>query len=291
MCIRDSYTKSEYEIPMRDGAKLFTAVYVPKDASSTYPILLNRTPYSVAPYGVSNFKDSLGPSPRVSVYLVAVAILLTCAGLIVASPETSPRAPGALRSLRPQVALPRNVRRMLPVGIAVFLSTWAVGAFYQAFVPSLAADQLHTTRATVVGLMFAAYMAPSVLGAPIGGRLRVATGQRLGMVIFLVGLTGIIGALAMASPAGFIAFSVLAGIGQGIGVSASIRGLLHGTTTADRAPIFATVYLLCYLGAALASGVSGQLTHTFTLLQLAIGYGLVAVIATALTLVAARDPR
>ena len=61
--IRATFTKYEYQIPMRDGVKLFTSVYVPKDTSTTYPILLNRTPYSVAPYGVSNYKDSLGPAP------------------------------------------------------------------------------------------------------------------------------------------------------------------------------------------------------------------------------------
>jgi len=59
---RAHYTKYEYEIPMRDGKKLFTSVYVPKDTSQPYPILLSRTPYSVAPYGADNYKPSLGPS-------------------------------------------------------------------------------------------------------------------------------------------------------------------------------------------------------------------------------------
>ncbi|HEY8078362.1 MAG TPA: CocE/NonD family hydrolase [Labilithrix sp.] len=48
---REQYTKYEYNVPMRDGVKLFTAVYVPKDRSRTYPILMTRTPYSVQPYG------------------------------------------------------------------------------------------------------------------------------------------------------------------------------------------------------------------------------------------------
>ena len=55
--IREHYTKYEYRIPMRDGAKLFTVAYVPKDASRTYPIMLHRTPYSVAPYGIDNYPD------------------------------------------------------------------------------------------------------------------------------------------------------------------------------------------------------------------------------------------
>ena len=62
--IKANYTKSEYQIPMRDGVRLFTAVYVPKDASAanTYPILFNRTPYSVRPYGSDNYPPRLGPS-------------------------------------------------------------------------------------------------------------------------------------------------------------------------------------------------------------------------------------
>jgi putative CocE/NonD family hydrolase len=63
--IRETYSKYEYHIAMRDGVKLFTAVYVPKDVASdgkTYPILMERTPYNVAPYGIDEFPANLGPS-------------------------------------------------------------------------------------------------------------------------------------------------------------------------------------------------------------------------------------
>jgi uncharacterized protein len=60
--IKAHYTKYEYQIPMRDGVKLFTAVYVPKDQSQHYPILLQRTPYSVRPYGADQYPSTLGPS-------------------------------------------------------------------------------------------------------------------------------------------------------------------------------------------------------------------------------------
>lgn len=59
--IRANYTKYEYLIPMRDGVKLFTAVYVPKDDARTYPLMLIRTPYSVAPYGPDKYPDNLRP--------------------------------------------------------------------------------------------------------------------------------------------------------------------------------------------------------------------------------------
>jgi putative CocE/NonD family hydrolase len=60
--IKDNYVKKEYHITMRDGVKLFTSVYIPKDAAQPYPLLLMRTPYSVAPYGEDKFRRSLGPN-------------------------------------------------------------------------------------------------------------------------------------------------------------------------------------------------------------------------------------
>lgn len=63
---RQHYTKHEYLVPMRDGVKLFTAVYTPKDRSKTYPILMRRTPYSLAPYGVDRYPEALAPSPELA---------------------------------------------------------------------------------------------------------------------------------------------------------------------------------------------------------------------------------
>jgi uncharacterized protein len=60
--VKAHYTKTEQTISMRDGVKLFTSIYVPKDKSKKYPIMLNRTPYSVAPYSPSDYKTALGPS-------------------------------------------------------------------------------------------------------------------------------------------------------------------------------------------------------------------------------------
>ncbi|MDR1938235.1 MAG: CocE/NonD family hydrolase [Tannerellaceae bacterium] len=60
--IREHFIKMERRIPMRDGKKLFTSIYIPKDQSRKYPVLLNRTPYSVKPYGEEEYKTSIGPN-------------------------------------------------------------------------------------------------------------------------------------------------------------------------------------------------------------------------------------
>ena len=61
--VKAHYTKTEQLIPMRDGVKLFTSIYVSKDTAQKYPIMLIRTPYTVAPYGTDAYKENLGPSP------------------------------------------------------------------------------------------------------------------------------------------------------------------------------------------------------------------------------------
>ena len=57
-----NYSKIERQIPMRDGVKLFTSIYYPKDSSENHPILMERTPYSCAPYG-EELQEFLGFLP------------------------------------------------------------------------------------------------------------------------------------------------------------------------------------------------------------------------------------
>lgn len=62
--VREKYTKHEALVPMRDGVKLFTSIYQPKETQEKLPILMLRTPYTVAPYGVDNYRQSLGPNRK-----------------------------------------------------------------------------------------------------------------------------------------------------------------------------------------------------------------------------------
>lgn len=60
--VADNYSKKEVDIVMRDGVKLHTTIYSPKDTSKKYPILMQRTPYSSRPYGVGKHKSKIGPN-------------------------------------------------------------------------------------------------------------------------------------------------------------------------------------------------------------------------------------
>ena len=99
--IKSLYTKYEYRIPMRDGVKLFTAVYVPKDSSQKYPLLLKRTPYSCKPYGVDQYAPKIGPSDQ-----------LVKSGYIFVNQDVRGRwmSEGELVNMRPHVVDKRSPR-------------------------------------------------------------------------------------------------------------------------------------------------------------------------------------
>lgn len=232
-----------------------------------------------------------GPRPTTTVFLVGAGAMTLCLIALAIAPETGPRLRGALASLRPRVAVPAAARQLLPALAAVVVSTWAMGSFYQAFGPSVVADGLGTDDAVVFAVVFSAYMLPSVLGAPIGGRMRAATAQRTGMTVFAIGVLGVLTALALDSVVLFIAASVVAGAGQGMAMSASVRSVLSTATPAETAPTMAAVYLLSYSGAMAASLISGQLTRWYGVEQIVIGYGVLAVAAAVVTALCAREPR
>ncbi|TVZ53417.1 CocE/NonD family hydrolase [Dokdonia sp. Hel_I_53] len=60
--VEENYTKKEVQIEMRDGIKLHTTIYSPKDTTRTYPILMQRTPYSCKPYGEDEYRTKIAPN-------------------------------------------------------------------------------------------------------------------------------------------------------------------------------------------------------------------------------------
>jgi MFS family permease len=232
-----------------------------------------------------------GPAPRTLIYLVAAGVLLACAVLIVAARETVARQAGAIAGLRPQVRIPAAARGLLPAASATFVATWALGGFYQAFGPSVAADQLGTKSTLIAAVVFASLMAPSAIGAPLAGRATPARAQRIGMVVFVGAVVAILLSLHAGAVVPFIIASAVAGAAQGTTFAGSMRALLAHATAAERAGILSAIYLISYSAAAIPGLIAGQLSRSLSLFDIALGYGALAALACAITLVAAREPR
>jgi MFS family permease len=232
----------------------------------------------------------LAPLPRLLVFVIAGALLLLCIVGIALAPETVRPAAGAWRSLRPRFDLPPAARRFVPAAAAVSVATWAFGGYYQSFGPSVAADDLGSGSALVAAAVFASYMAPSVFGGPIAGRLRPAASQRAGMALVVAAAAGLLFAIAAGSAAFFISAGVIGGFGMGLSTAGSMRALLPEAAPHQRAGLLALVYGASYLGAAVPSLVAGQLSRTVDLFAITCGYAVLAALALVVVLMTARNP-
>jgi MFS family permease len=229
-----------------------------------------------------------GPAPRQLVYLLTVALLAVCAVLLLMSPETVTRTRGVVASLQPRLAVPAEVRPLLPAAAAVFVSTWALGGFYQAFSPSVAADNLGTTNTLIAAAVFASFMAPNAIGGPLTGRLSPPAAQRAGIAVFALAVIGIVLSLRAGAVVPAIVCGLVAGTAQGAAFTASMRAMLARVSPAQRSGLLATVYLISYSGAAIPGLIAGRLSTTFTLIEIAAGYAALAVVACAVTVAVPR---
>jgi MFS family permease len=240
---------------------------------------------------ISGSLVQFAPYQRVLCYVFILVVLTICTILIAYSEETVQKTPGLLKSLKPKFSLPIKSKKFFPIAAVTFVSTWAMGAFYQAFGPSIAVDQLGTHNTLIIAILFGSYLLPSAIGGPISAKLEPADAQRFGMFCFSIGVMGIIFSLKISSLWLFILSSAVAGASQGAVLTGSIRSVMKDVTIQERAGILSLIYATSYAGAAIPSFIAGQMSHYMDLFHVSIFYGVLAISACILTLIFARKPK
>ena len=184
----------------------------------------------------------------------------------------------------------KKIHCLLPAASCTFLGTWAIGGFYQAFSSSMAAEQLRTTNTLVAAAVFACMMAPNEIGGSLAGRLKSDSAQCIGMSAFFLCVVAILVSLKVCAVIPFLIASVFAGVAWDAVFIGSMRGLLDKTSPEDRAGVLSAIFLISYSGAAVPNLIVGRLSSTFSLFEIAVGYGLLVTIACMITLfTASRD--
>jgi hypothetical protein len=110
------------------------------------------------------------------------------------------------------------------------------------------------------------------------------------MVIFFLALVVILASLRLGTIVPFLIASAIAGAAQGATFAGSLRALLPVAAPAERAGLLSVVYLISYSGAAIPGLIAGQVSRTFSLFEIALGYGALAGLACIITPTAARNP-
>jgi MFS family permease len=208
---------------------------------------------------LSSFAVQWLPAPTVLVYLVLIGVLAAQALGVVLLPETSPRAPGARRSLVPRLALPAQTRRPLLAAAPVLFAVWALAGFYGSLGPSLIARLVGSTAVVDAGLGIGLLAGVAALTTYVLRATPASTVMLIGTSSLIAGVSAVLLSLSGDSTIGFFAGTSLAGVGFGAGFQGGIRLVAPLALPHQRAGVLSVLFTVSYLGLgipAIAAGVA-----------------------------------
>ncbi|MBP0460611.1 MFS transporter [Streptomyces montanisoli] len=198
-----------------------------------------------------------GPAPTRLVYALLFAALVPAALAVARMPETSPRRPGAVASLRPRVSMPAHLRADIVPLVPAMIATWALGGMYLSLGPSVAAELLglrnHLVGGVVVTLLAGTgALAVSLLRSRSGSWLLAPSSAMLGLGT-LISLAGVSQHLAWVAAAG----TVVAGLGFGASALATFATFARIARPHERSEVFALANVINYLGNSVPAVLGG----------------------------------
>jgi len=218
------------------------------------------------------------PAPTELTYIVLAALLVVAFLTLVFTPDVADRVPGALRSLRPVVHLPRESRAAFTTYLPGFLGSWGLGGLCLGLGPSVVAAVLGLTDHVVGGLVVAAVAGMGALTGILTRNLAPGRVMAVGMVALVLGPAILITGLSLTSTAVFFVGALVSGIGFGAGFQGALRGVLSTAPAHERAGVLSAVYVVSYLAFGVPAVVAGLLTPRLGLAEVVDGYATLVVL-------------
>ncbi|MFE6867284.1 MFS transporter [Kitasatospora sp. NPDC057692] len=218
------------------------------------------------------------PAPTALVYVLLGSVFAAALAVVALMPETAPRRPGALGSLRPRVSVPHQVKPHFVAVLPGLVALWALTGFTLSLGPSLSADVLHVHNHVIAGVVIALLTGMGAIGSltlhprkPDGamaiGSLALATGTALTLIGVAAGV-----------PAAYLLGTAIAGFGWGAALLGSFRTVGPQAAAEERAAVFAALYVVGYLAFSLPAVAAGALSGRFGLHRTADGYAAVVIL-------------
>ncbi|MFJ5880723.1 MFS transporter [Kitasatospora cineracea] len=232
-----------------------------------------------------------GPAPRVLVFALLAAGFLLAAAALSLIPETVERRPGALLALVPRARVPRAARRAFAAASPALVAVWSLGGLYLSLGPSLAAGVLHLHNHLVGGLVVTTMTAGGTLGSLLLRGRPARTALRAGTGALALGVLGTLAALEARDTPLFFVMTAVAGLGFGATFLGALSGIAPLAAPAERAELFAAVYVLSYLAFSAPAVAAGFAAPHLGLLPTtgiyAVAVACLALIALAMTAITA----
>lgn len=208
---------------------------------------------------ISSVLIEYAPDPAHFVWWVLLCVFVFGIVTLLAVAEPGTSRSGALASLRPRVAVPRQARATFLVGTPCFVAVWALGGFYLSLGPSLVAQATGSPNALwggfVIFLLYGIAAATMVALRGVSSRMAMLAGS----LFLLVGVAVTFVAIATTIPATLFAGTALAGVGVGLGFMGVFRMITALARPGENAALVAAIFVVAYLAfsvPALGAGVA-----------------------------------
>jgi MFS family permease len=226
-----------------------------------------------------------GPAPEQLVYLLFGALLVLLVLALFVVPEQVQRRPGALRSLRPTISVPRSSRRLFRGVAGSLVASWALGGMFLSLVPSALGTVFGITNHFAAGALIAVVTGVGALTGLAIQRMDTRRAVLLGLVALVLGPIVTVTFVFAHSLPGMVVGSAIAGVGFGAGFQAPLRMLLATAAPTHRAGLLSTIYVVSYLAFGVPSVIGGLLEPSVGLVPVIAGYGGFIVLAAIVALV------
>ncbi|MFI6330113.1 MFS transporter [Micromonospora chersina] len=228
------------------------------------------------------------PAPTRLVYLVLLVVLLVQGVGVLLMAETVTPMAGALRSLRPEIRLPRAVRGPMLVVAPVVFAVWALAGFFGALGPALVRALMNSS--IVAGglsiFIFAVFGSVAILVL----RDRPArTVMLTGITALVIGMIITLVSVSADSIAGFFVGLAFGGVGFGGGFQGSLKTVTPLVEAHERASVLSLLYIISYIGFGLPTVIAGFLVvHGGGLRRTAEEYAVAVIVLAAVALLGLR---
>ena len=217
--------------------------------------------------------------------------LVLAAGAVLLLPESAPRVPGALRSLRPQVHVPRSQRRAFVVVLPSLVATWALGGLYLALGPSLTVEVFGLTGSLAGGLLILAMQGVAAVGSIAARGLSGERAMVTGSLVLAAGVAATVAAVLTGSVWLLFASAVVSGLGFGASFLGALGTVTRGVAPGERAALLSSVFVVGYLSYSLPAMAAGAAADAVGLAPTAVGYGAVVIVLALLAVAGLRARR
>jgi predicted MFS family arabinose efflux permease len=226
------------------------------------------------------------PAANSIIFIALIALTVIGGVVVVFSPETMRRNPGALRSMIPRVSIPLAARKEFAAAAPVVAAVWMLAGLSGGIAPSMVRSVFHLDSGLLDGL--AGFVAPAV-SAIIGlsfARVDSRRAMTIGIYASIVGALGIIGGVFAGSLAVMIIGQAIAGVGFGACFTAALRLLFPLALARQRAGVVAAIYVVSYVAFGLPIIVEGQLVGPLGQIPAVVCYTALTVLLALISLIA-----